>query len=96
MYRVSSHVSTRDLGNTLRLGQLLRELAGSVFLSFVFVFVFLLSLTVRSRPIAVVEVQTRQPGVGIHTGSSALLLPPARISKPRWIYGPITGMFPAN
>lgn len=31
-----------------------------------------------------------------HTGSSALLLPPASTSSARWIYGPTTGMLPAN
>lgn len=40
----------------------------------------------------------RQPGMheGPYTGNSALLRPPARISNPRWIYGPTTGTLPAN
>ena len=31
-----------------------------------------------------------------YTGSSAFLLPPANVSNPCLIYGPTTGIFPAN
>lgn len=50
--------------------------------------------TGTSNPIRTNEDQSTLPLT--YTGNSALLRPPAKISSPRWIYGPITGTLPAN